>query len=84
MTVTKVIITKLYPVVEKALTSNSSKLQACIAKFINDRHSQLFDIAPYDRIYFNQTDLDAFWKAIGITEVEVIKIMHEKKITNMF
>ena len=75
MTITRVIIQNLYPVVEKALTRNSTKLQSCIAKFINDRHSQLFDIAPYDRIYFNQSDLDDFWLAIGITEDEVRNII---------
>ena len=75
MTITSIIVKDLYPVVEKALIKNSSKLQACIAKFINDRHDQMFDIAPYDRIYFNQTDLDAFWLAIGITEDEVRNIL---------
>ena len=77
MLMTSVVVNNLYPVVEKALTTNSSRLQTCIAKFINDRHSQLFDIAPCERIYFNQTDLDAFWSAIGLNEKDVISIINK-------
>jgi hypothetical protein len=75
MTITKVIVQDLYPLIEKTLSSRSSKLQACIAKFINDRHSQLFDIAPYDRIYFNQSDLDDLWKALDLKEEQIIAVM---------
>ncbi len=77
MATTKVIIQELYPIVEKALTKNSAKLQNCIAKFINDRHEQLFDIAPYDRIYFNQSDLALFWSSIGLNETEVQSIIRK-------
>ena len=75
--VTSVIIKKLYPMVETALNKNDSKFRNNIAKFINDRHELLFAIAPYDRIYFNQTDIDNMYKSLGITEKEVTDIMKE-------
>lgn len=70
-----VIIKQLYPVVETALKKNEKKFQDNIAKYINAHHDQMFDIAPYERIYFNQTDVDNFWTSIGIPESEVISIM---------
>ena len=75
MKITNIIIQKLYQLIENTLKTHSSKLQACISKFVNTNHKQLFDIAPYDRIYFNQTDVDNFWKAIGLNESDIISIL---------
>ena len=72
-----VLVKKLYPVISNCLDENDSKFRGNIAKFINDRHELLFDIAPYDRIYFNQTDIDNMYKSLGITEKEVANIMQE-------
>lgn len=72
-----VIVKKLYPLVSKALSKRDSKFRANIAKFINDHHDLLFDIAPYDRLYFNQTDIDNLFKSLDITEKEVLEIMKE-------
>lgn len=74
-TESNVLAKELYPLIEKALDKNDSKFRGNIAKFINDRHAQLFDIAPYDRIYFNQADIDNMYKSLGITEKEVDDIM---------
>lgn len=68
---------KLYPLIEKCLEKNDTKFRNNIAKFINDRHDLLFDIAPYDIIYFNQTDVDNLYKSLGITEKEVIDIVSD-------
>ena len=72
-----VIIKKIYPVTESCLNKNDAKFRANIAKFINDRHDLLFEIAPYDRIYFNQTDIDNMYKSLGITEKEIENLMRE-------
>lgn len=74
---TNVLVSKLYPIVSKALDSRDSKFRAMIAKFINDRHDLIFDIAPYDRIYFNQSDVDNIYSSLGIKEIEVENIMKE-------
>lgn len=75
MSDSNILIKKLYPVISNCLEKNTNKFMANINKFINDRHEQLFDIAPYDRIYFNQTDIDNMYNSIGIKEQEVSDIM---------
>lgn len=72
-----VLIQKLYPVIEKLLSKSDTKFKAHMHKYFTDRHEVLFDIAPYDRIYYNQTDIDDLFKSIGITEEEVASIMRE-------
>ena len=72
-----VIIKKIYPVVEAAMDKREARLRDNIAKFMNERHDLLFDIAPYDRIYFNQTDIDNIFKSLGLQEADVEKLMKE-------
>lgn len=72
-----VLVKKLYPLIDQCLKKNDNKFRANIAKFINDRHDLLFDIAPYDRIYFNQIDIDNMYKSLGTTEKEVQTIMKD-------
>jgi len=72
---TSVLVKELYPFIARSLDKNSSKFRSNIEKFINDRHSVLFDIAPYDRIYYNQSDIDALYQSLDITEEQVINIM---------
>lgn len=72
-----VIVKKVYKVIESCLNKNDSKFRNNIAKFMNDRHELIFDIAPYDRIYFNQTDIDDMYNSLGTTEKEIENIMRE-------
>lgn len=75
--ITSVIVTKLYPMVETSLNKNTNALKKVIADFINKNYDLLYAIAPYDRIYFGQNDVDAMYKALGFTEKQVIEIMEE-------
>lgn len=68
---------KLYKVIASCLDKHDSKFRANIAKFINNNHEQLFDIAPYDVIYFNQTDVDNMFASLGIKEKDVDNIIKE-------
>ena len=68
---------KLYPLVEKALQKNDAKFKANIKKYFQDRHEQLFAIAPYDRIFFNQVDIDNLYKSLGMNEQEVLAILKQ-------
>ena len=72
--VSYVIVKELYKAIAKCVEKNDNKFRAHIAKFINDHHDALFDVAPYDRIYYNQSDIDAMFKSLGITEKEVLEI----------
>ena len=73
--VTSTIMEDLYPVVEKSLSTNTNKFKAMIADFINRNHTNIYDIAPYDNIYYTTRDKDEFFKSLNITEAQVISIM---------
>lgn len=70
-----VLVKKLYPKIESKLKTNTNKLKQNIAKFMEVRASQLYDIAPCDRIVFRGQDIDNFFKALGIHETEVRDIL---------
>lgn len=73
---TEIIGKKIYPIIAEALKSDS-KFKANIRKFFQDRHEQLFAIAPYDRIFFNQTDIDNLFKSLGLQESSIKLIMRD-------
>ena len=79
----KIINTKLYQLVSKALSTRDNQFRKNIAKFIQDRHEYIFDIGPYDRIFFNQTDVDNMFKSLGILEAEVAGIMKDTYYWNI-
>lgn len=70
-----VLVNQLYKVVADHLSKNDNKFRANIAKFINDRHELLFAIAPYDRIYYNQTDIDLMFNSLDLKEIDVKNII---------
>ena len=80
---TSIISDKLYPVVAGALQKFDNKFKANIKKFIQDRHEQMFAIAPYDRIFFNQTDIDNMYKSLGLLERDIETIMKDTYFWNI-
>src|SRR5574344_606908 len=72
---TSVIIDKVYPLVAKSLDKNLSKFKNAIFDFINTNSSQLYDIAPYDVIYYKQRDIENLFKALGFTDKDIEAIM---------
>ena len=74
---TLVISKKIYPVIDKALSTNTNKFKNNIKKFFQDRHEQVYAIAPYDRIFFNQTDIDNMFNSLGIKELQIRQLMSE-------
>ena len=71
----EVIITRLYPLVEKALSTNSRRFLTTIGNFFNERHKTVHDIAPYVNILYNKNDEDKLFKAIGLEYSEVLNII---------
>lgn len=69
---TSAIKDKLYNKMTKLVEKNGSKLKQCIGRFLALREESLYAIAPYDRIFFGDRDLEDFYKSIGITEAEVL------------
>ena len=75
---TKAIVTKLYPLVEKTLSSSGgTKLKKVIGEFINARHDELYANAPYTRIYFTVEDSDKLFIALGISKETVMQIVSQ-------
>lgn len=62
------ILTQVYPHIQNSMKKNVSKYKQCIGRFIDRRSSQLYDIAPCDRIYYGVEDLQDYWKSTGIDE----------------
>lgn len=75
--VTYTIVDKLYPVVADKLSKNVRKYMACISDFINANHKQLYDVGPYDVIYFRRSDVDKLFKSIEFSEDELSAIMQD-------
>lgn len=68
---TSAIVKMLYPKVEKAMAKNTNKYKACLGRFIEKRHIQLYDIAPCDRIYYGVEDANDLFDSVGISEKEI-------------
>ena len=77
MASTKAILTKLYPKIASSLKDKRTKYIQCIGRFINARQNSLYDVAPYDRIYFDQEDIDDFFKTLNINEKEVVEVLKD-------
>ena len=75
--VTSIIVDKLYPVIEKSLEKNTQKLKNAIADFVNKNSNRLYDVAPYDIIYYTEEDKRNLFKALDLTEDQVNEIMEE-------
>lgn len=69
--VTKVILTELYPKVEKSLKTNQSKWKKLMSEFFQTRSTSLYDIAPMDRIYFGAEDEQRLFDTLKISKEEV-------------
>ena len=80
---TNVIVKKIYPRIEAGLSKNLAKYKRNLKQFIEARSSELYEIAPYTRIYFGQNDIDSFFKAIGVKENDVRQLLTETYYWNM-
>lgn len=69
---TEIISSELYPIIKKSLDKNSKKFLANIFNFFNQRHEQIYDIAPYYNIYYNRSDLDKLYQSLGLRESDLI------------
>ena len=74
---TSVIADKLYPFVEAHLVKRERQYKAVIADFMNKNHDILYEVAPYDNIFFTKTDILKFFMALDIKESEVKAITNE-------
>ena len=71
MKVTSAIVNEVYPVIEKRLPRNIQNYKKNIQSFFQRRASSIYDIAPYDRIYFGIEDINDFFKSIDVEKKEI-------------
>jgi len=76
MAAAKVLVTELYPHVEKALSDNNKKAKMfmLIRGFIDSNNEQLSAIGPSTNILFTDVEKNKIYEIIGITPAEVNKI----------
>jgi len=72
---TNVIATELYNFIEDKIAKNENKYKAHLANFFNKNHDIMYDIGPYDIIYYTKTDINNLFNSLGITEDQVAKIL---------
>ena len=72
---TNVIYKELYPIVAEKLKTRESKFKSNINDFMNKNHDTLYALAPYNNIYFTQTDVDKIFASLDLSEKEVENIM---------
>lgn len=70
------IIDNVYPVVYNSLKTKTMALKSCVGRFIQKRHDQLYDYAPMSNIYFMQSEVDDFFRSIGVNKKVVTDTMH--------
>lgn len=75
--VTKVVLNELYPLVDKSMKSNESKWKKVMSNFFQVRSEALYDIAPIDRIYFNQDDENRFYECLNISKSQITEIIQK-------
>lgn len=82
---TSVIAKNIYPIIREALDKKGAinKYKKNIQNFIEERSKELYDIAPYTRIYFSQKDIDNFFRAINVREKDIEKELHNTYYWNM-
>ena len=70
-----VIVDQIYPIIAEASRNRLSNIKSCIEKFIHDRHGELYDYAPVNRIYFTKKESNAFFNSINIKEKTITEIL---------
>ena len=68
---TNAIVTKVYPIVEKAISNRVGLWKKAVSNFMQKRSASLFDIAPCDRIYYTDNDREELFTALGIGMHEI-------------
>ena len=76
---TSVIDKKIYPIVQNTLSKSIKKYKDMMSKFINARHSSLYDTFPATRMLYGQQDADELFDVFGYKgkEAELQSIINE-------
>lgn len=67
---------EIYSKVNTTFQTQLAQIKRCIESFIHKRNSSLYDYAPIDRIYWKDSDINEFFKAINIDKKEITDVIH--------
>lgn len=70
---TNAIVTDIYPIIEKNLSKHINSYRRNIQIFFQRRAKSIYDVAPYDRIYYGEEDRNEFFRSIQVNKKDVIK-----------
>ena len=79
----KVIVTGIYPLVSAAISKYINQYKNCVGRFMSKRSKELYDIAPCDRIFFGQEDVDDFYKSINLPESKITEYLRNTYYYNI-
>lgn len=83
--ITKVIDTKIYPLVKNSLSKSLTKFKSLMSHFMQTRSKGLYDTFPATRMLYGQQDIDMLCSALGVKANEIQGFINETyygKITN--
>jgi hypothetical protein len=82
---TNVVATTLYDFIAPKIQQNENKFKNHLANFFNKNHDVIYDVAPYDIVYYTPNDIKNLFDSLGTSELQVKNILkgcywHNKKI----
>lgn len=80
---TDAVLKKIYPLVEKGLSTRMSNWKRCMSVFMQKRSAMLFDTMPCDRIYYNEDDATELFMALNIDPKTVELALHDTYYWNI-
>ena len=72
---TNVIDTELYSFIEDKIAKNENRYKAHLANFFNKNHDIIYDVGPYNIIYYTKSDINNLFNSLGISEKQVSEIL---------
>ena len=70
---TSAIITDIYPIIEKGLSKHLTSYRKNIQLFFQRRAKSIYDVAPYDRMYYGEEDRNEFFRSIQVNKRDITK-----------
>ncbi len=75
--ITKVIDTKIYPLVKNTLSKSLTKFKSLMSNFMSTRSKGLYDTFPATRMLYGQQDADMLCSALGVKANEIQGFINE-------
>ena len=75
--ITKVIDTKIYPLVKNSLSKSLTKFKSLMSHFMQTRSKGLYDTFPATRMLYGQQDADMLYSTHGVKEAEIQGFINE-------